>query len=879
MLLINSLPLIAQKKILDTSMNREWPTVLDARINPNGKYAAYYLDGSPPGSGKVIESTDLKWRKLIQNCSGLEFTYDNKWAVICSPKDSLYLLRLGTDERKYIDKTSSFELLRFGDGKDCVLYEESDSPRRLVLRQLNTGGLQYESDIKGHLFNHDKTRLLVEKHRQGDKDNPHTLLLWDLLSGKKKVVWEGAMPMNYVLDNDGSRVAFLIKEGAAYSLWYYGDGMTKAERYVSDTSRGIDSNLLIHNGQPIFSRDGKKIFFALIEKSRVSPGKKGVQVDIWRYKDVRLQEDQHLHEIAPRVYLGILNIDQRRVMRLQGDDDRTDIKFDPAECRDYALLIHGAGPDFWWQPSARSSVYLLSLENGQRTLLKDSLSHGHHWIRNLAFILSPEEHYVVYYDPQKENYFSYDIRTGLNHNLTAGIHPSWLDEEKRDGYEAPLYAYPAGIAGWVKGDQALLVYDNFDIWKLDPAGEKLPVNLTHNYGRTHHIQFRLLGRDEDHKAMDPNGMVLLSAFDTVNKYNGFFRIAMRGEKDPELLSMGPFKYRGLIKAEVSNNWVVQRESAVEATNYFITDDFAHFSPLSDVQPQKEYNWLTAELVTWTLPDGTQSQGILYKPEDFDPAKKYPMLVHYYERRSNEIYEFKIPNLAYAEMNTPYFVSKGYLVFEPDIHYKIGSPGESAVNTVVSGVRYLTRNPWVDSTKIGLQGHSFGGWETNYLVTHTNLFAAASEGAGVSDFISDYGGLFLGQSRQYMYERFQERIGGSLWERQASYIDASPVLRADQVTTPLLMMHNKRDISVPWTQGVEFFTALRRLGRRAWMLQYDNGEHFLPDREAQDYTFRMTQFFDHYLKGALPPRWMTEGIPARSKGVETGYELDSSGAIP
>jgi len=812
-------------------------------------------------------------------CTGLEFTHDNKWAVIHTAGDSLYLLKLGADEKKYIGKAGFFELLKSGDRNDRLLYQEPGTDQKLLLQELNTAGRQYESDIAGHLFNRDKTRLLMEKHRQEDKEGLYTLLLWDLLSGERKVVWKGAMPLHYVLNNDGSGVVFYIKEGAAYSIWYCGKGMTRAERYVSDTSSGIDSNLLLLNAQPIFSRDGKKIFFALIEKSRGSSTRKGVQVDIWRYKDVRLQEDQHLHEIAPKVYLGILNIDQRRVMRLQEEDDRTDVQFDPGVCRDYALLIHGAGPDFWWQPSARSSVYLASLENGQRILLKDSLSHGHQWVRNLAFILSPEEHYVVYYDPLEENYFSYDIRTGVSHNLTTEIHVSWLDEEMRDGYKAPSYAYPVGIAGWLKDDQALLVYDNFDIWKLDPAGEKPPVNLTHNYGRLHHIQFRLQGENKDHKAMDPNGTVLLSAFDTVNKYNGFFRMTMKGEKEPEVLSMGPYKYRGLIKATGSKNWVVQRESAVEATNYFITNDFAHFSPLSNVQPQKEYNWLTAELVTWALPDGSQSQGILYKPEDFNPAKKYPMLVHYYERRSNEIYEFKIPHLAYDEMNTPYFVSRGYLVFEPDIHYKIGSPGESAVSTIVSGVRYLIRNSWVDSTKIGLQGHSFGGWETNYLVTHINLFAAASEGAGVSDFISDYGGLFIGQSRQYMYERFQERIGGSLWERQESYIDASPILKADQVNTPLLMMHNKKDMSVPWTQGVEFFTALRRLGKRAWMLQYDNGEHFVMGREAQDYTIRMTQFFDYFLKGALPPRWMTEGIPARKKGIETGYELDDSGTIP
>jgi dipeptidyl aminopeptidase/acylaminoacyl peptidase len=225
------------------------------------------------------------------------------------------------------------------------------------------------------------------------------------------------------------------------------------------------------------------------------------------------------------------------------------------------------------------------------------------------------------------------------------------------------------------------------------------------------------------------------------------------------------------------------------------------------------------------------------------------------------------------------------VVVPDIRFKIGEPGPSALNCVESAARFISKQPWADSSRMGIDGHSFGGYETNYLVTHSRLFAAAAEVAGATDFIGDYNGLTygygggLGNSQQFVYETAQYRIGASLWQRPDLYIRNSPVLKANEVTTPLLMMHNMKDGSVPFAQAVEFYTGLRRSGKRVWLLQYDDGGHSVGGKDALDYTIRVSQFFDHYLKGALPPKWMTEGVPARMKGLRTGYELDESGREP
>ena len=332
-------------------------------------------------------------------------------------------------------------------------------------------------------------------------------------------------------------------------------------------------------------------------------------------------------------------------------------------------------------------------------------------------------------------------------------------------------------------------------------------------------------------------------------------------------------------------WVLNRQSCSEAPNYYLTQDWRHFTALTEVAPERGYRWPDAELIHWRQGDGTRGTGILYKPSDFDPSKKYPVLFTYYERLSDQLYQYPIPDFTWSEINIPWFVSRGYIVCVPDIYFRIGEPGASVLNSVVSLADSLSLVNWVDKKHLGIQGYSWGGYETNFLVTHSKLFAAAAEGAGPTDFISGYGSLLyggsfgVGISSEFMYEVGQMRMGATLWQRPELYYRNSPVLFADRVQTPLLMLHNKSDYTVPFEQGVEFFTALRRLGKKVWLIQHNGDGHGMTKATALDNTLRMTQFFDYYLKGLPPARWMTQGIPADQRGVDSGLDLDTSGAIP
>jgi len=866
--------MLAQKPIVDTSIFEKWPYVSNIKISQDGKYLAYAIVKEPHGYNQVLESSNSNWRRAFRNCSNVYICSDCRRAAIRTADDSLYLIRLGTNQINYIGKADFFQLLNDNQGHEWLAYLQPGEQKKLVIRQMGRGDEQSEKSVKSFLFNATKSMLLVEidqKHKTGME---YALQLWNLLTGEKKIIWEGTQASNCIFGPEGDQVVFIAKRQSKYSLWYYRKGMDQAEERVNDSTAGVDNDLMVHNESPVFSKDGKRVFFELIEKSIEPAPLGGVSVDVWSYRDIHLQEDQLLNGLSPKTYIAVLNIGKNTIRRMQLENEQFSLGCDIKDCKNYALLTHGGGPDFWWQEAARSSVYIESVEDGNRTLLKRNVPYAHDWFRTLAFTLSPNERYVVYYDPAEKSYFSYEIATKTTRNITAGLATLWVEPQVSNKWAEPTFASPAGIAGWLENDQALLIYDEFDVWQIDPAGIKKPINITNEYGHRNHIRFRLAGDPQAFNNISPDAELLFNAFATTNKYSGFYLYSPKKMKNTDRLTLGPYNYGITVKAKNSNTWVVRRESAIDAPNYFITHDFKAFLPLSAVHPQNSYNWLTSELVTWTLPDGSTSQGILYKPENFDPSKKYPLLLHYYEERSQEMYQFKEPAMISDGINIPYFVSRGYLVFIPDIHFKIGAVGESLLSTVVSGARYLSQASWVDSTKIGIQGHSFGGWETNYLITHTDLFAAAAEGAGSTDAISSYGGLFGGQSRHYIAEEFQGRARHNLWERQDIYIDGSPLLKADQVTTPLLMMHNKRDISVPWTQAIEFFTALRRLGKRVWMLQYDNGEHFVTNEDARDYTIRMTQFFDHYLKGRPPAKWMTEGILAREKGFKFGYELEN-----
>jgi dipeptidyl aminopeptidase/acylaminoacyl peptidase len=371
------------------------------------------------------------------------------------------------------------------------------------------------------------------------------------------------------------------------------------------------------------------------------------------------------------------------------------------------------------------------------------------------------------------------------------------------------------------------------------------------------------------------GKIVVKAFNKATKDAGFFLLNLDKDADPVQLSMTPHKYQVFnvnakpIELISSKAFVVKRENEIELPNYFLTHDFKNFIPLTDVEPQRSWNWMTAELHSFKSLSGRDLKGVLYKPENFDPQKKYPVIVHIYSNMSDDLHKYRPAEWTTDHMNIPWFVSNGYLVFTPDIHYKLGDPAESAFECTEGAAQYLKALPFIDAKCMGLQGQSFGGYETNFIVTQSSSFAAAMASSGPTDIISGYN-----SDAQGFIETGQVAMFSTLWERPDLYIKNSPVFYVHRVQTPLLMMNNKADFRVVYSQGIEFFDGLRRLGKRVWLLQYDNGTHVVTpgSNDALQHTIRITQFFDHYLKDSACPRWMLYGIPPEMKGYEDGLEL-------
>jgi dipeptidyl aminopeptidase/acylaminoacyl peptidase len=368
-----------------------------------------------------------------------------------------------------------------------------------------------------------------------------------------------------------------------------------------------------------------------------------------------------------------------------------------------------------------------------------------------------------------------------------------------------------------------------------------------------------------------------------SKADGFYRDQVRGSATPAKLTTADKSIGAPRKAEDADVMLFTMGSFSEFPDLYVSGpDFRDPKRISNANPQQaEYRWGTSELVEWrSAQDGELLQGVLYKPEGFDPSRKYPMMVYFYERLSDQLNNYVVPAAGGSSINISFYVSRGYLVFTPDIPYRIGYPGESALKAVVPGVISLVDKGFVDKDNIGVQGHSWGGYQIAYMVTKTDIFKAAEAGAPVSNMISAYGGIRwgTGMSRMFQYEKTQSRIGGTLWEAPMHFNENSPIFWADKVETPLLMMHNDEDGAVPWEQGIEYFTALRRLNKPSWLLVYNGEDHGLrKEINRKDWTIRMQQFFDHYLKGAPAPVWLEEGVPALQKGKTLGLELIGSKA--
>jgi dienelactone hydrolase len=620
----------------------------------------------------------------------------------------------------------------------------------------------------------------------------------------------------------------------------------------------------VDRGGLSFSADGTKLAVNTAplpkppaKKAEVKPEDK-VELDIWHWKDDAIQPMQKVRAAADRTksFRGVYLLDAKQFRQLSDAD--TDVAVPDHGDWGVASSEKRFRGQQWLSPTPRD-FSLVNVRTGETKLLVDGAEFG--------VLRSPAGGFAARF--AGKGWLGTTLPEVKWAALTGKLKAGFVNDEHDTPNAAPAW----GFVNWLTDGRHFVVADKFDLWVLDAAGQDAPKCLTAGAGKAAGVRLRPISfPDPDGppvKGLDLSKPLLLEAENLRTRDTGFYRLPVGGK--PQLLVMGGRNYANPTKAKRADTLLLTVQTFADYPDYHVADpEFKAVTRVTDINPRvREFNWGTAELVSYTTADGAPLTGVLVKPQDFDPAKKYPMVVYIYERLSQGLHTFRLPTVG-TSINPTYYASNGYLVFMPDIVYTTGSPGNSALKCVLPAIQAVADKGYLDEANIGIQGHSWGGYQIAYMVTQTGRFKAAAAGAPVSNMTSAYGGIRWGTGlpRQFQYEQTQSRIGKPLWDATMKYIDNSPVFHADAVTTPLLMLHNDQDDAVPWYQGIEYYLALRRLGKEVYLLNYNGEFHGLRKKAAQrDYTVRMQQFFDHHLKGAPAPGWMADGVKYTDRDAE------------
>jgi dipeptidyl aminopeptidase/acylaminoacyl peptidase len=868
----------AQKKVLEIDSYKTWPRVSSPKISPDGQYISYSLSNEKE-SMIIIKSVSGNWEKQLPTGRECWFADDSRKLIFRAGKDTMGIITVGKGDIKYWENVKRFNVVSLN-RKTRLLYLSKDND--FIIEDVKTGKKSKYPNVNAYELSAENNAVVIQKTAGSNKATD--LFYVDLNNYSLISIGAFENATDFIFDGSGQALVFsvLLKEGR--TIRYFGKGQDSSTVLVSPTTPGMEGYEIVSYPQPKFSSQGDKLFFSLAKKvAPLSPGNNASKLRVWDYKDDSLKTSRE----NPNV-LAMINLNGKADVCKLLEKKGRDFSFSLNEVANGNYVFFkenqtGNTEECHWRDAAVQSLNLVSTNEGHRTILVKR-----HFGMNEQF--SPAGKYLVWFDRENRCWMSYSLKNKVLKNISEKVRTEFY-ANNRD-YPAVDLVMSFGSAGWLENDQALLIYDLNDIWKIDPDGVGAPVNLTNGYGLRHSLQFRFLELSNQVKAkVYSEKEFILTAFDQKTKDQGFFKLDLNGNKLTKLDMQGKTLFPGTytifegaarvaypLKAKYAQSYMINAMSATDALNFYYTQDFKNFKAVSTVAPHREYNWLTCELVHWTLPNGKPGEGLLYKPENFDPSKKYPMIVHYYEKNAEGLNGFIVPGLSTASINIAFYVSNGYLVFVPDIEYTIGHAGESAANAIISGAQHIAGNSWVNTKKIGIQGHSFGGFETNFVLTKTSMFAAAASMAGISDWIAvNNGNTAEGGRLQWFTERTQGRIGATLKDRPDLYIENSPLYHADKVTTPSLIIHGRQDNMVSFFQGMAWYNALTRNGNKTWLLDYPNSGHVMSNNKDQlDYTIRMRQFFDHYLKDQPAPKWMTGNYNPDHDEIETGYILDNIG---
>lgn len=911
------------KKNLSHSVYDFWQDNTERVVSNDGKYFVYGQNPQEGDGRMIIRELATSRIESVPRGSGARLTADSEFAVFKIkpqlnlvkeakrakkkkeelPKDSLAICNLRTRSVLKIADVSGFKVPEKAGSWMAYQLEATVAPKekkdttakavkspkspkkeneengyRMILRNLKTGQEQMFGYVREYAVS-ENGKWLAFATAGNDSTLKAGVYVWDAATDNAKQIHEGLgkqrfSKLSFAKTTD--QLAFIADADTNSKtqirlpkLYYWKSGTDKAQLIADESNQPGSAGWLVSaHYAPEFSKDGTKLYFGtnprpIVADTTLLPDEI-VNVEVWHWQDKNLQTRQKvtLEQDKKRSYLAVYHIDSKKRVQL-GNEKLTDTELVNEGNGNFVLATSTDkySHEHWdWNP--KGDVYVVNTSDGTAKRIKEKLEGNAR--------MSPEGKYAYWFSNPDTAWFAYDVIKGQTIRLTTNKQVNFADEED----DHPDFPNPYGLAGWTKGDEQVIVYDRYDLWEVAPSAPQTMRRLTK--GREEKRKYRYVRLDPEERNIDISKSIMLSAFHEPSKQTGYYRLNSTGGTIARLYE-GDFKAgNAVLKAKNAEKLFFTKETFRDYPDWHVADpDFKTVTKITNTNPQQyEYNWGTVEMVNWLAGDGTPLQGLLYKPENFDPSRKYPMMVYYYEKNTDNLHMHFVPKPIRSYINFSYFASNGYLVFVPDIVYKIGYPGQSAYNCLIPGVLSQIDKGFVDKDRIGISGHSWGGYQTAYLVGQTNLFRAAEAGAPVANMTSAYGGIRwdTGLTRQAQYEKTQSRIGATLWEKPLLYIENSPLFYAPKIQTPLLMMHNDDDGAVPWYQGIEFYMALKRLGKPVWMLNYNGEKHGLGKRQnMKDFAVRLYQYFDYYLKDGPLPSWLAEGLPYVEKGINQHLE--------
>lgn len=864
-----------------------WQRITDREISDNGKWVACKMEPWEGDATVYLYAAQGQETATFSPADKFAFSASSGYLVVTqtpgkSTVDSLKILKTKEDKmpmntlviysvagkKETIDSLKTFKL---ADEADWIAYQRGRKDSTLYVRSLDGSKTFQFPTVTDFQFAKKSGMLYYTSAAEGEAGiftlNPE--------KGSPALIKEGkGVFKQTTFDEKGERLAFLYcadKDSSykALSLWL-SEHNAPAKEIATRGNKAFPAEWVINeNGMLQFSKSASRLFFGTSPEPRqkdttqLAENRPNVQVWSWDEPVQYTIQNYNKEKDLKKSYQAVYNLGNGSIFQL-ANEELPNIQL--GNEGDAALALLSTSRPYslssMWEARTRSDYYTVSLDNGERKQIAQA-DYG-------RFHLSPQGKYAYWYGETDSCWYTIALAEGKRYRLTTPeSFPAW-DEEN----DVPNHPYAHGAAGWTANDQNLLIYDRYDIWKFDPTAATSPINLTVN-GRKEKLSYRLEQLDKEARFIDLGKPQLLKGFNETTKGYGFYNARLSAPAAPKTLLAGNYMLRSINKAKNTDDVIYTMETFQQYPDiHYSTLAFKKSVQLTHGDKQQEgFIWGTAELVSWISLDGRPLEGVVYKPANFDPNKKYPMMVNFYERNSETLYNYRMPEPHRSTIDYHLYNSNEYIIFNPDIRYVDGYPGERCYNCLMPGITMMIAKGYIDEKGIGAQGHSWGGYQVAYLATRTNLFSAIESGAPVVNMFSAYGGIRWGSgmARSFQYEHTQSRLGATPWSSPLRYLENSPLFTMDKVQTPILIMHNDADGHVPWYQGIEYFVAMKRLGKPCWLLNY-TGEPHWPMHMANriDFQRRMFQFFNHYLKNQKMPKWMSEGVPAVEQPFELGY---------